>query len=268
MRWRAAWMFANVTMIVEERNPSHISAQAFHVSAIRCQSDKPVTANLLRGAFGASLRAISLEGYQWYFAPENTGSGPSGYRDSPRPFVFRLNQPGLVQMNVFTSAQNALDLFCEALMGVRFLRSEACSIEQLCLPLAPGAAASNIRVSFVTATELKGADEPQFGVLFARMRDRISTLRALWGEGPLEIDFRELGQRAEAIQMSRCELRRHEDRRTSKNTGQRHPLSGFMGTAEYHGNLGEFLPYLEIARYTGVGRQTVWGKGEIGYETF
>ena len=33
-------------------------------------------------------------------------------------------------------------------------------------------------------------------------------------------------------------------------------------------DVAEFLPYLEIARWTGVGRQTVWGKGEIAYETF
>jgi len=28
-------------------------------------------------------------------------------------------------------------------------------------------------------------------------------------------------------------------------------------------NLGEFLPYLKLAKWVGVGRQTVWGKGEM-----
>jgi CRISPR/Cas system endoribonuclease Cas6 (RAMP superfamily) len=56
--------------------------------------------------------------------------------------------------------------------------------------------------------------------------------------------------------------------RVSRNTGQRHPLGGFTGVAEYEGDLTEFIPYLEIAAYTGVGRQTVWGKGEIRIETF
>jgi len=36
-----------------------------------------------------------------------------------------------------------------------------------------------------------------------------------------------------------------------------------VGIAEYEGDLAEFLPYLEAARWTGVGRQSVWGKGEI-----
>ena len=43
-----------------------------------------------------------------------------------------------------------------------------------------------LRVRFLTPTELKGGDEPEFGVLIARVRDRISMLRALYGPGPLE----------------------------------------------------------------------------------
>jgi CRISPR/Cas system endoribonuclease Cas6 (RAMP superfamily) len=54
----------------------------------------------------------------------------------------------------------------------------------------------------------------------------------------------------------------HRQRRSSR-TGQTHSLSGFVGTATYEGPFGIFLPLLEIGRWTGVGRQTVWGKGEI-----
>ena len=68
--------------------------------------------------------------------------------------------------------------------------------------------------------------------------------------------------------MTRCELVPVAAERTSRGTGQRHSLGGFTGVAEYQGDLAKFLPYLEIARWTGVGRQTVWGKGEIAYETF
>ncbi len=127
------------------------------------------------------------------------------------------------------------------------------------------------RVLFVTATELKCGDglveRPEFSVLFARTRDRLSTLRALYGLGPLEIDFRAMGERAAHIQMTRCDLRDEHGVRRSSRTGQVHPLSGFTGEAEYQGDLGEFLPYLRAARWTGVGRQTVWGKGEIAAES-
>ncbi len=124
-----------------------------------------------------------------------------------------------------------------------------------------------VRVRFVTPTELKYgsglANRPEFPVLFARIRDRLSTLRALYGGGPLDIDFRGMGERASRIQMTHCDLRIEHRERHSSRTGQTHPLGGFTGEAEYRGDLNEFLPYLRAARWTGVGRQTVWGKGEI-----
>jgi CRISPR/Cas system endoribonuclease Cas6 (RAMP superfamily) len=133
------------------------------------------------------------------------------------------------------------------------------------LPLAATVPARRVRVHFLSPTELKNARRPEFGPLFSRIRDRIGTLRALYGSGPLEIDFKAMGERAMAIQMTRCDIRHVE---VERSTGQRHPLGGFTGIAEYEGDLTEFIPYLEIAGYTGVGRQTVWGNGEISIETF
>jgi len=124
-----------------------------------------------------------------------------------------------------------------------------------------------VRIRFVTPTELKTghqvAERPEFGILFGRLRDRISTLRALYGAGPLDIDFRNMGDRAAAVKMMKCELRKTEVDRLSSRTGQRHSLGGFVGEVKFEGNLGEFLPYLQLGKWIGVGRQTVWGKGEI-----
>jgi hypothetical protein len=63
--------------------------------------------------------------------------------------------------------------------------------------------------------------------------------------------------------MTSCTLQRIEAERRSGSTGQTHSLGGFIGEAEYEGDLRDFLPYLKAAKWTGVGRQTVWGKGEI-----
>lgn len=127
--------------------------------------------------------------------------------------------------------------------------------------------AGRVRVRFITPTELKAehrlAGQPDFGALFGRLRDRIGTLRALYGGGPLAIDFRAMGERAAAVRMTRCELRQTRVDRLSSRTGQRHPLGGFVGVADYEGELAEFLPYLQLGKWVGVGRQTVWGKGEI-----
>jgi hypothetical protein len=141
-------------------------------------------------------------------------------------------------------------------------------VAPLQLDLTPaGNSVHRLRVRFVTPTELKSGQQlvaaPEFGVLAARVRDRISTLRQLYGAGPLEIEFRRFGERASLARMTRCELRHVHVKRRSSRTGQTHPIGGFVGEAEYEGDLAEFLPYLKAAGWTGVGRQTVWGKGEI-----
>lgn len=136
---------------------------------------------------------------------------------------------------------------------------------------APVTATNHIRVDFLSPTELKHehqiAERPVFPILFARIRDRISTLRKLYGPGSLDIDFPGTSARAAAVKMTRCDVRHLDSERRSTRTGQSHPIGGFVGTAEYEGDLAEFLPYLVAARWAGVGRQAVWGKGEIALQT-
>jgi hypothetical protein len=182
------------------------------------------------------------------------------------------------------SLQRRLQPPCEPGLKPR-LQAEACSttpagsdlndeptVRPLRLSLGPYARpVQGVRVQFVTPTELKNAPStsaPEFGVLFARIRDRVSALRSLYGAGPLPIDFRGMGRRAGMVRMTRSNVRFIEAQRLSRNTGLRHPLGGFIGVAEYEGELAAFVPYLEAARWTGIGRQTVWGKGEIDWEEF
>lgn len=231
-------------------------------------------ANLLRGILGAAILKTSPADYARRFAPELAG-GPSGLRQAPRPYVFRAanlagasisaGEPLHFGINLFETKDAAIDLFARAFEP----RFGAASIEtkSIYLPVeADGIDAARVRVRFLTPTTIKGSERPEFGPMLARIRDRASTIRDLYGEGPLPIDFKAVGERARAARMTRCELERVEFDRTSRNTGYTHPLGGFVGFAEYEGELGEFLPYLEIARWIGVGRQTVWGNGEIAWE--
>ncbi len=146
------------------------------------------------------------------------------------------------------------------------------SPEPLELSLQPGKERiERVRVRFVTPTELKAgqglAERPEFGILAARIRDRLSTLRELYDHGPLEMDFRAFGERATRVRIVRCEIEQVDARRRSSRTGQVHSIGGFIGEADYEGELTEFVPYLRAAQWTGVGRQTVWGKGEISIST-
>jgi hypothetical protein len=226
------------------------------------------SANSLRGAFGSALKKIDRDAYARSFAPQRAEvSGPSGLADPPRPFVFRMLGPLEVGMNIFLTRNPAIELFT-AVMAELGTLSAVAGTEPLRLSLSVSeGGVRRVRVNFLTPTELKGAEQPEFGILLARIRDRVSTLRELYGDGPLQIDFKAFGERASRVSMARCDLAPVAAERTSRGTGQRHSLGGFTGVAEYQGELTEFLPYLEIARWTGVGRQTVWGKGEIAYET-
>jgi hypothetical protein len=220
------------------------------------------------------------DSYARRFAPEYAG-GPSGLRQAPRPFVFRAaNLAGVsiaagtafeFGVNLFETRDEAVDLFGRA-FETRFGPTVVETREILRLPVTcEGPPVDRVRIRFLTPTTIKGAvngSGAEFGPLLSRIRDRTSTLRALYGSGPLKTDFRALGERAARVKMTRCELQHIEVDRTSRATGYTHPLGGFIGVAEYQGELGEFLPYLEIARWTGIGRQTVWGNGEIASETF
>jgi hypothetical protein len=239
--------------------------------------------------------------YARVFEPVAQGTGPSGLADWPRPFVFRARhldgktiqtgQSFHFDLHVFSLDSQTLAYFiltfaalaCEGLgpqRGKAELRrvlslcasDENAAIQPTSLDLNPDFTRSfpaprKIRVDFHSPTELKHenriAQRPEFPVLFARIRDRIGTLRTLYGPGPLEIDFQAVGRRAKDVTMTRCEVRRVESARRSSRSGQTHSIGGFVGTAEYEGDLAEFLPYLEAARWVGVGRQAVWGKGEI-----
>jgi CRISPR-associated endoribonuclease Cas6 len=127
-------------------------------------------------------------------------------------------------------------------------------------------AAERLRVEFRTPTELKSessiSEVPEFAILFRRVRDRISALSSFYGQS-LEFDFKSMGKRSQAVRLTGYQTQWERAERRSSRTGQQHSLNGFVGWAEYEGDLREFTPWLQTGYWSGVGRQTVWGKGEI-----
>jgi hypothetical protein len=231
---------------------------------------------------------------------EPRGTGPSGFAERPRPFVLRTRHldgcsldPGesfFFDIHLFDLTDavrvyliQALSRVADEGLGTGRKHARLHSVEPISLAgdgvlkrvpepctvslTNDGIPVTSARVRFVTPTELKSqntpAGRPEFAILFARIRDRVSALSSFYGPAPLDIDFRGMGERASRVEMTHCELHDEHATRRSSRTGQVHPLGGFTGEAEYRGDLAEFLPYLRAARWTGVGRQTVWGKGEI-----
>jgi hypothetical protein len=230
------------------------------------------------------------------FEPTAIAGGPSGLSDWPRPFVFRATHLDGCTISAGASFYFDLNLFDMSHPAIAYLvqafaelgreglgpgrgRAELVNVshrgqvlqdnpEPLVLSLdPPDERIERVIVRFLTPTELKSGQQkaarPEFGILASRIRDRLSTLRELYDEGPLAIDFRGFGERAARVHLTRCELAQVDVARRSSRTTQVHSIGGFVGEAEYDGDVTEFIPYLHVAQWTGVGRQTVWGKGEV-----
>lgn len=252
-----------------------LEACHFHLSARRVVQFPPgMAGNVLRGALGSALREVAAGDYARIFEPAAAVAGPSGLSNWPRPFVLRA--AALDGRTFQPGEQFCFDLHLfDARALVHFAKafgqwSDMISAQQtiVAVELSPRSEpVSRIRVEFQTPAELKSADDgaapADFSVLLARARDRVSTLRSLYGAGPLEIDFRGLTERARSVKTVRSELRHVAVERRSSRTGQRHGIGGVVGFAEYEGDLAEFVPYLEAAYWTGVGRHCTWGNGQI-----
>jgi hypothetical protein len=129
----------------------------------------------------------------------------------------------------------------------------------------------NITIRFLTPTFLRADGEivrrPDFHQIIKRLRDRINALCTFFGNGPLDLDFRGLGERAQKVQTVSARTDWVERFRTSSKTRQHHELSGFVGEATYEGDLSEFLPWLAVGELMHVGKHTAWGNGRFQLES-
>jgi hypothetical protein len=133
-------------------------------------------------------------------------------------------------------------------------------------------------ISFLTPTYLKFKEhavlKPDFHHLFKRVRDRLNAVCTFFGPGPIDADFKALGERAEQVRTVNADVRWLERSRRSSKTGQRHELSGFVGECIYEFpatesascNL-ELLRWIICGELLHAGRHTPWGNGQYMIST-
>jgi len=253
-----------------------LRAHEFHFRALQSVYFPPhKAANVVRGALWPAVSDL---------AP-TPSTRPSGLARPPQPFVLRVahldgkrieaGETFSIRLHLFELRQPLLTKFTDAFsawaetgLGPGRARVHLLGNVDMetSLSLEANSPASRCRVTFLTPAELKGTQNSSnipFAVLFARIRDRISTLRALYGEGPLPIDFRAMAERANLVTTTASALTYRDVLRRSSRTSQVHGIGGFQGTVDYAGDLTEFIPWLKAAWWTGVGRHTVWGNGVI-----
>jgi hypothetical protein len=140
------------------------------------------------------------------------------------------------------------------------------------LALPGDALAKRIRVTFRTATELRHEGEtlsgaPPFGVLFRRLRDRISALSTFYGQSSLDEEALSSAALADSVVTLASDVRSTSLVRRSSRTGERHPVGGLLGSVVYEGrDLGPFMPWLRIGTLVGVGKHATFGGGRIRVE--
>jgi CRISPR/Cas system endoribonuclease Cas6 (RAMP superfamily) len=224
--------------------------------------------NRFRGALGAALHESSPAIYARWFDPR-WPEGPSGYRDAPRPFVLRGVSEGLDLISFLMEQNNEIE---QALEGaIRLVTNDhnidTHRLDRLELTLEGTEASGRLRLEFTTPTEIKSAGRvltrPDFFPLVERLAERVWALGRLYQDWPEQSGFRDLLTAAQQVELVAWEWSRTDWKRRSARSGEVHSIGGYTGWAEYHGPLGRVLPLLEIGRWTGVGRQTVWGKGEF-----
>lgn len=243
-----------------------------------------LTGNIFRGALGSFLQSANRTAYRILF--ESAGAGTP-----PRPFVLRcrnLNErcyaPGEIfplQLNLFLPGLELLEAIGAALTamgdaGFGAARSRATLLSppahvrhslRLEEPVEPTSA---LRVHFRTPTAFKSNGEivapGAFSVLFEQVYGRLNRLSSLYGSGELPVDCKTLQKQAKPVLLRSANLSRVDVSRRGTRLGQTHPIGGFVGSIDYYGDLTPFLPLLQAASFTGVGRHTAWGNGEISTE--
>jgi hypothetical protein len=173
--------------------------------------------------------------------------------------MFRSPTPGLVRDYVRARLQH---LAHDA--GLLNLESAILSRSSLAPAL--------LTVRFLTPTHLtfdgQIVKQPEFHHLFKRVRDRVNALSSFYGDGPVEAEFKGLGERAEKVRTVSSKIEWVERFRTSSKTHQRHELSGFVGECTYEfpnlesgiSNL-ELLQWLICGELLHVGKHSAWGNG-------
>lgn len=120
-------------------------------------------------------------------------------------------------------------------------------------------------VRFLTPTRIlqdgRAVRAPRPGPVLRRLRDRLSALSAAWCGGPLSLEFKALGDRAEEVRLLHDGTRWVRTARRSAGNRNVYPLSGFTGTAVWSGLDEPLWALLAAGQQLGVGKGCPFGNG-------
>lgn len=125
---------------------------------------------------------------------------------------------------------------------------------------------STLHLQFLTPTRLKfdGKFTPtlEFHILFRNLLRRISLLSYFHCRQELELDFKDLIEKAKEVKVKESNLRWFDWQRYSNRQETRMKMGGLLGEIIFKGDFKPFMPFLILGEYIHLGKGTSFGLGK------
>jgi CRISPR-associated endoribonuclease Cas6 len=127
-----------------------------------------------------------------------------------------------------------------------------------------------ITINFITPTRIKYeerlADRPEFHIFIRNILRRTGLLSYFHCNTNVEIEFKEMIERAKEVKMEICNLQWEDWERYSSRQNTKMKLGGFVGSVKFKGDLKEFMPFILSGQYIHLGKGAGFGLGkyEVG----
>lgn len=149
--------------------------------------------------------------------------------------------------------------------------SLSASLSPSTLDLSPSVSPSTLHLLFLTPTRLKfnGHLSPtlEFHILVRNLLRRVSLLSYFHCGKELELDFKGMIERAQAVKVKESNLTWVDWERYSNRQEEKMKMGGFTGSAAFGGDFEEFSQLILIGEQIHVGKGTSFGLGKFEVET-
>lgn len=129
--------------------------------------------------------------------------------------------------------------------------------------------AEQVRMNLVTPLRLKEngklVTSVEFNHLARSLMRRASALMLFHHGVNAELKYTELAEHSRKVKRVADFSHWFDLPRYSQRQGEKMMLGGLVGEVTYQGDLGEFIPLLEFGRWAGVGKNNVFGLGQMDY---
>jgi len=125
-------------------------------------------------------------------------------------------------------------------------------------------------VTFLTPTRVKEggefASDVSFQLLVRSLLRRVSSLLYFHCNVDLNLDFKEMIERAGSVETRQNRLNWHDWERYSNRQKTRMKMGGVLGSVQYEGDMTEFSPLIKLGEQVHVGKGTSFGLGKYMIE--